>query len=110
MADDIQSILMRLAPQIGFFGDNWGPPDLRDKAPPLTVRSPVDGNVLAEVPQATPEQVDYVIGTATHRFPAWRDTPAPARGEIVRKIGNAFREHESDLATLVAWEAGKILP
>ena len=35
------------------------------------------------------------------RFPTWRDTPAPVRGEFVRRIGNAFREHKAELATLV---------
>ena len=30
------------------------------------------------------------------------------RGELVRRIGNAFREQKDDLATLVTWEAGKI--
>ena len=43
-------------------------------------------------------------------FPEWRDTPAPVRGEFVRRIGNVFRERQEDLATLVTWEAGKILP
>ena len=38
-------------------------------------------------------------------FPAWRDTPAPVRGELVRRIGNAFREHQADLAD--AGHAGK---
>ncbi len=37
-------------------------------------------------------------------------SPAPVRGELVRRIGNAFREQQEDLATLVTWEAGKILP
>ena len=36
--------------------------------------------------------------------------PAPKRGEIVRRIGNAFREHEQDLGALVSLEMGKILP
>jgi aldehyde dehydrogenase (NAD+) len=76
----------------------------------LTVRSPIDGSTLAEFAAATPEQVDSVIAAAAHNFPAWRDTPAPVRGELVRRIGNAFREQKDELATLVAWEAGKILP
>jgi aldehyde dehydrogenase (NAD+) len=49
-----------------------------------------------------------VIQAAAAAFPAWRDTPAPVRGELVRRIGDAFREHLDDLAELVTWEAGKI--
>ncbi|HEX3601020.1 MAG TPA: aldehyde dehydrogenase family protein [Lacipirellulaceae bacterium] len=76
----------------------------------LTVRSPIDGSTLAEFAAATPEQVNSVIATAAHNFPEWRNTPAPVRGELVRRIGNAFREQKNELATLVAWETGKILP
>jgi aldehyde dehydrogenase (NAD+) len=76
----------------------------------LTVRSPLDGRILAEFPGATVEQADIVISFAARDFPQWRDTPPPARGEFVRQIGNGFRKNESELATLVAWETGKILP
>jgi aldehyde dehydrogenase (NAD+) len=76
----------------------------------MCVRSPIDGSTLAEVPTASKEQVDYAVDFSARRFPEWRDTPAPVRGELVRRIGNAFRERQEDLATLIAWEAGKILP
>ena len=74
-----------------------------------TVRSPIDGSTLAEFPLRHAEQVGrgHRTAAATH-FPTWRDTPAPVRGELVRRIGNAFREHQDELATLVTWEAGKI--
>ena len=78
--------------------------------PKLTARSPIDGSALGEFAAASVDQVNAAITAATKSFPAWRDTPAPVRGEFVRRIGNAFRERQSALATLVAWEAGKILP
>src|SRR4051812_34513721 len=80
------------------------------EGPALTVRSPIDGSVLAEFPSVSPEQVKGAIDQAVRDFPAWRDTPAPARGELVRQMGSAFREHQEDLAAIVAWEAGKIMP
>ena len=36
--------------------------------------------------------------------------PAPKRGELVRRIGNAFRAQEEALGRLVTMEMGKILP
>eukprot|EP01040_Poterioochromonas_malhamensis_P001125 gene1125-1194_t len=39
----------------------------------------------------------------------WANTPAPVRGEIVRKIGEKLREHKQDLGTMVSLEMGKIL-
>ena len=60
---------------------------------------------------ATAEQVERASSSVRpHAFPEWRDTPAPVRGELVRRIGNAFREQQDELATLITWEAGKIPP
>jgi aldehyde dehydrogenase (NAD+) len=75
---------------------------------PLTVRSPIDGSTIGEFPAASVQQVSAVIDRAVAAFPKWRDAPAPVRGELVRRIGNAFREQQESLATLVTWEAGKI--
>lgn len=76
----------------------------------LSVRSPVDGSTLGEFSAGSADQLNAVVELANKSFPIWRDTPAPVRGELVRRMGNAFREKASELATLVAWEAGKILP
>jgi len=40
--------------------------------------------------------------------PTWSNTPAPLRGDIVRKIGQMLRLHKEDLAYLVSVEMGKI--
>jgi aldehyde dehydrogenase (NAD+) len=85
-------------------GDDW----MIGEGPQLTVHSPVDGSVWAEFAQATPQQVEGAVTRATEAFKTWRDTPAPIRGELVRRIGNEFRAYHADLATLVTWEAGKI--
>ena len=39
----------------------------------------------------------------------WSNTPAPARGEVVRKIGERLRIHREDLGVLISLEMGKIL-
>ena len=81
---------------------------LAGKGETLAVRSPIDGSTLAEFPTASAEQVEAVTRAAAAAFPQWRDTPAPGRGELVRRIGNALRQQQDDLATIVSWEAGKI--
>ncbi|NCG12436.1 MAG: aldehyde dehydrogenase family protein, partial [Planctomycetia bacterium] len=43
-------------------------------------------------------------------FQEWRTWPAPLRGEVVRRIGEALREHKDPLGRLVTAEMGKILP
>ena len=39
---------------------------------------------------------------------AWRNVPAPRRGELVRLFGDALRRHKATLAALVTLEAGKV--
>ena len=44
----------------------------------------------------------------TRAFLAWRDVPAPRRGELVRLLGEELRAHKAELGRLVSIEAGKI--
>ena len=71
--------------------------------------SPIDGQVLASVRTATPEQYERTIKRAQEAFQKWQIVPAPKRGEIVRQLGNALREAKTDLGRLVTLEAGKIV-
>ncbi|MEX0939182.1 MAG: aldehyde dehydrogenase family protein [Pirellulales bacterium] len=74
----------------------------------LAVHSPIDGERLAAFAAATADDTQPVIDRAHEAFLQWRSVPAPRRGELVRRIGEALRRHKEDLATLVTWEAGKI--
>ena len=69
--------------------------------------SPVDGKLIARVSATTEEQYESVIKTAEKAFESWRKVPAPKRGEVVRQIGEALREHKEDLGTLVSYEMSK---
>jgi aldehyde dehydrogenase (NAD+) len=75
----------------------------------LAVRSPVDGAELARLREHTADEVEAVIAAAAAAFPAWRDTPAPRRGELVRLLGEELRAAKAELGRLVSLEAGKIL-
>jgi aldehyde dehydrogenase (NAD+) len=74
----------------------------------LTARSPIDGATLAQVHEASMAEVQQAIARAHTAQLAWRDVPAPRRGELVRLLGMALREHKSALAALVTLEAGKV--
>lgn len=76
--------------------------------PDITVNSPIDGQQIAQFKSATPGQVQAAIGEASCAFHAWRVVPAPQRGELVRRFGEALRNHKEDLAVVVSYEAGKI--
>jgi aldehyde dehydrogenase (NAD+) len=74
----------------------------------LEVRTPVDGSVLARVATIDAGGVGDVVQRATTAFHAWRDVPAPRRGELVRLLGEELRAAKDELGALVTLEAGKI--
>ncbi len=73
------------------------------------VRSPVSGEAVAHVTDATAEQVGAAVERAVSAFHAWRTVPAPRRGELVRLLGEELRAHKQELGRLVTLEAGKIV-
>jgi len=75
----------------------------------LESRNPATGEVIATVQQATTAEYEQVMEAAVEAFDRWREVPAPARGEVVRKIGNAIREKKDALGRLITLEMGKIL-
>ena len=71
--------------------------------------SPVDGKFIARVYTSTRADYDRVVETAQTAFQQWRLVPAPKRGDIVRQMGDQFRQYKNDLGRLVSYEMGKSL-
>ncbi|WP_089104991.1 L-piperidine-6-carboxylate dehydrogenase [Streptomyces hyaluromycini] len=71
-------------------------------------RTPITGEHLFGLRAATGTDVEEALTAARTAFLTWRTTPAPRRGDLVRRLGELLREHKSDLADLVTVEAGKI--
>ncbi|MEL7566903.1 MAG: CoA-acylating methylmalonate-semialdehyde dehydrogenase [Dehalobacterium sp.] len=78
-----------------------------EKYMPVTNSS--NGEVIAEAPCCTLEEVKEAIGAARGAFPAWSDTPVPKRAELMFKFKHILDEHLEELAALVATELGKNL-
>src|SRR5262245_10343154 len=76
---------------------------------PLESVNPADGKVLARIARATRPDYEAAMAAGLAVFPRWRMAPAPARGEVVRRIGEELRRHREDLGALVSLENGKIL-
>ena len=74
----------------------------------LPVRSPIDGAELARVHETPAAEMPAVIARAQAAFRAWRDVPAPRRGELVRLLGEELRAEKAALGALVTAEVGKI--
>lgn len=71
------------------------------------VRSPLTGEDLVSLPHASRSEVAAAIGRADTAFRTWRDVPAPARGNVVKRWGELLTGHKRELAVLVQAEAGK---
>jgi aldehyde dehydrogenase (NAD+) len=74
----------------------------------VPVHSPIDGSRLGAVHAASAEDMRVAVGHAHTAFLAWRQVPAPRRGELVRLFGAELRLHKASLARLVAIETGKV--
>ena len=72
--------------------------------------SPVDGKKIATTELATEADYNKMMDIIKAGAKEWATWTAPARGEIVRLIGNALREKKDALGLLVSYEMGKIHP
>lgn len=88
-----------------FTGAKW----LKAGGKQISSDSPVDAKAIAKVTMVNRRTYDNVITKAQAAFSEWRMWPAPQRGEVVRQIGNALREHKDALGRLVSYEMGKSL-
>ncbi|WP_353070207.1 aldehyde dehydrogenase family protein [Tunturibacter empetritectus] len=75
----------------------------------LTVRTPITGEVIAQVPTITAEAAQKAIVQAHAAYLEWRNVPAPKRGELIRILGEELRANIEPLGRLVTIETGKLL-
>src|SRR3954471_23872289 len=73
------------------------------------VHSPVDGAEIGRVAFDDAGAIERKIANSVEAFRAWREVPAPRRGELVRLLGEELRANKEQLGRLVSLEAGKIL-
>jgi aldehyde dehydrogenase (NAD+) len=70
--------------------------------------NPANGELIASVYGASKADYERVMETAQSVFEAWREVPAPKRGEAVRLCTEALRRNKDALGSLVSLEMGKI--
>ena len=73
------------------------------------VHNPAVGDVIGRTPLSTAADVDAAVHAATRAFPAWRDTPANARAQVLYRFKGLLEQHFEELARTVTTEHGKTL-
>ena len=74
----------------------------------IAASSPIDGQTIGHVRPTPVAEIDATVARAADAFLAWRNVPAPRRGELVRIFGDELRAEKDRLGRLVTLEAGKI--
>ncbi|HEX6908801.1 MAG TPA: aldehyde dehydrogenase family protein [Longimicrobium sp.] len=60
-------------------------------------------------PRSAREDVDRAVAAAREAFTDWSRTPAPARGDILRRVGDLLTERKDEIARAATREMGKTL-
>ncbi|TKD70714.1 CoA-acylating methylmalonate-semialdehyde dehydrogenase [Pseudalkalibacillus hwajinpoensis] len=71
------------------------------------VFNPATGEVIAQVPISTREDLDHAVATAKEAFLSWSEVPVPKRARILFKYQQLLVEHWDELAELITIENGK---
>ena len=90
-------------------GSSTGAKWIQSKGEMISSFSPVNNQLIGAVVTTDAAAYEQVIKTAEAAFIAWRNWPAPKRGEVVRQLGEALRKDKAALGQLVSYEMGKSL-
>ncbi len=74
----------------------------------IASENPTTGELLGSVRGASRAEYDRIVDDAAKTFSAFRMQPGPARGVLVRRLGELLREYKEPLGELVSLEMGKI--
>src|SRR3712207_1897671 len=85
-------------------GGAW---EQRDGLETEPVYDPATGEVIAETPLSTREEVDRAVKKAEEAFPGWAATPVVERARLLFRFKMLLEEHFEELRDLVTLENGK---
>ncbi|MGE7544755.1 CoA-acylating methylmalonate-semialdehyde dehydrogenase [Sporosarcina newyorkensis] len=71
------------------------------------VYNPATGEVIANVPISTKEDLDSAVQVASEAFVTWKEVPVPRRARILFKYQQLLVEHWEELARIITVENGK---
>ncbi len=91
-------------PLQNFIGGEWATVGEGQTAP---VVNPATGETIAEMPLASPADVDRAVNAAAAAFDGWADTSPGERALALLRIADAIEARADELAEIEAADAGK---
>ena len=73
-------------------------------------RNPADtGDLIGRFPDSSAADLSRAVAAAQRGFLEWSRTPAPARGEVLRRVGDLLAKRKDVLAKAMTREMGKVV-
>jgi 1-pyrroline dehydrogenase len=73
----------------------------------MEVLNPATGEVIAEVPRSSADDVDRAVEAAKRAWAEWRDKTPKDRMELLLKLADVIEQHAEELARLESLNVGK---
>lgn len=89
-----------------FLNGRWETPS---GANHFTTTNPTNQETVGRFVSASAQDVLRAVTAAHQALPAWRGTPSPTRGELLRRVGEVLRRRKEELGRLVTTEMGKVI-
>ncbi|MEP9386455.1 aldehyde dehydrogenase family protein [Mesorhizobium sp. KR9-304] len=87
-----------------FIGGQWVESTVKEW---IDVENPATEQVIASVPNGSPDDADRALVAARSAQPAWEAMPPASRGQLLRDLGRLILENRERLARIVVAEQGK---
>jgi alpha-ketoglutaric semialdehyde dehydrogenase len=73
-------------------------------------RNPADTtDLIGTFPRSAAEDLHRAVDSARRGFEQWRRTPAPLRGDVLRRVGDLLTDRKEEIARAMTREMGKVL-
>jgi alpha-ketoglutaric semialdehyde dehydrogenase len=66
-------------------------------------------DLIGRFPDSAQKDIDAAVRSAKKGFALWSRTPAPARGDVLRRVGDLLVERKDAIADAMTREMGKVL-
>jgi alpha-ketoglutaric semialdehyde dehydrogenase len=94
-------------PEFGLFIEGkWASPP---KAKRFETVNPATREPIASFVAGTAEDAARAVDAASRAFPAWKETPAPKRGDILLTAARLLKERKPEVGRIVTQEMGKVI-